>query len=271
MPRMLRASHLAAFAALACFARFAPAQQSHAERWLDDCRNHQDADERYCEVRTSTVAATPRLSVDGRENGSVSVHGWDKSQIQIVAMIEVQDRDGGDGQAIAKDISIETANGDVHAEGPRDLGRRRNWAVSYEVWVPRQTELRLDAHNGGISLDNVDARVEMETMNGGIRLTDVAGDVRGTTTNGGVSADLSGDKWNGAGLDLRTTNGSVRLSVPSTYNARLETGTVNGGMNIDFPVTVQGSIRREITTQLGNGGAAIRAMTTNGSVSIRRK
>jgi hypothetical protein len=60
----------------------------------------------------------------------------------------------------------------------------------------------------------------------------------------------------------------VNLSMPRNYSARLETGTVNGSMNIDFPITLQGSIGRRITTQLGSGGPPIRALTTNGGVRI---
>jgi hypothetical protein len=46
---------------------------------------------------------------------------------------------------------------------------------------------------------------------------------------------------------------------------------VNGGMNIDFPITVQGTIGRRITTKLGTGGPRVRATTTNGGVRIRER
>ncbi|HEY5565714.1 MAG TPA: hypothetical protein VIM81_00530, partial [Gammaproteobacteria bacterium] len=79
-----------------------------------------------------------------------------------------------------------------------------------------------------------------------------------------------GDTWEGEGLDLRTTNGGVRLRIPDDYSARLETGTVNGGVDIDFPVTVQGRIGRELSTTLGEGGPLVRAETTNGGVRVSR-
>ena len=94
--------------------------------------------------------------------------------------------------------------------------------------------------------------------------------MRGRTTNGGVEAELTGDTWEGTGLDLETTNGGVRLRIPEDYSARLETGTVNGGIDIDFPVTVQGRIGREFSTTLGGGGPLLRAETTNGHVRISR-
>jgi DUF4097 and DUF4098 domain-containing protein YvlB len=82
---------------------------------------------------------------------------------------------------------------------------------------------------------------------------------------------LSGDHWDGAGLDVETRNGGVRLDVPEHYSATLETGTVNGRVNFDFPITVSGRINRHFTTTLGAGGAKIRAMTTNGGVSVRTR
>ena len=106
-------------------------------------------------------------------------------------------------------------------------------------------------------------------VNGGIALRDVAGDIRAETTNGGASAVLSGASWRGTGLDLETTNGGVTLELPRNYNAELETGTVNGGLNIDFPITVSGFVSRRIRTKLGTGGPRIRAITTNGGVRIR--
>jgi DUF4097 and DUF4098 domain-containing protein YvlB len=143
--------------------------------------------------------------------------------------------------------------------------------VSYEVWTPRQTDVRVSTQNGGISVDNVEARLDLGAVNGGIALRSVSGDVRGETTNGPLNVELEGDRWRGTGLDLRTTNGPVNLDIPEGYSARLETGTVNGGMRIDFPITLQGMIGRRISTQLGSGGATIRAITTNGPVEIHRR
>ena len=70
---------------------------------------------------------------------------------------------------------------------------------------------------------------------------------------------------------METHNGGVKLTVPSNYSAELETGTVNGGLQIDFPITVTGFLSRRLTTTLGAGGTKIRAITTNGGVSIRRR
>ena len=73
------------------------------------------------------------------------------------------------------------------------------------------------------------------------------------------------------GLDVETHNGGIRLNLPQRYSAELETATTNGRVSIDFPVTVQGRLERELRTTLGSGGVKIRAVTTNGGVTVRQR
>jgi DUF4097 and DUF4098 domain-containing protein YvlB len=128
----------------------------------------------------------------------------------------------------------------------------------------------LESRNGGITIVNVRGDLDFETTNGGLHLDGLAGNVRGRTTNGGVEVTLTGERWDGEAIDVRTTNGGVRLRVPESYSARLETRTVNGGTNIDFPVTVQGRLGKQLSTTLGDGGPLVRAETTNGGVRVSR-
>jgi len=247
-----------------------------ADDFLDQCRNREgrnrDNDDRVrvCDVREKRISAPRQLDVDGQQNGSVSVHGWNRSEVLVLAKIQAQAEEESDARDIASGISVDVSGGRVRADGP-SMRRGQNWSVSYEIWAPRQTDLHVSTQNGGVSVDDMDARLELGAVNGGISLHGVSGDVRGETTNGPVTVELDGDQWRGPGLDLRTTNGPVTVDIPEGYSARLETGTVNGPMVIDFPVTLQGTIGRRISTQLGRGGATIRAVTTNGPVAIHRR
>jgi hypothetical protein len=249
------------------------AQRSRSvERWLDDCRSGRWGDrdrDHYCDVRQQTIPARSQLRVDGRENGGIEIIGADRNDILVISKIQAEAGSERDAKDIADQIKVEIGD-DIRADGPTRRWRS-SWSVSYEIHVPRKISLDLSATNGGISIENVDGRLEFETTNGGISLTGVAGNVRGSTSNGGVDVELTGDRWSGEGLDVRTTNGGVELAIPANYNARLETGTVNGGMDIGFPVTVQGRLNRRLTTQLGDGGPPIRVTTTNGGVVLRRR
>jgi hypothetical protein len=242
-----------------------------AEPWRADCERGWNNDRaNSCEVRISTIPVSAKILVDGGDNGGVSFFGSDRRDVRIVARIQASADDDATASQIARQIRVLTDGGRIRSEGPSQRGRT-SWSVSYDVYVPTQTNLDAITENGGISAEDVRGQMSFEATNGGIHLSDVGGNVRARTTNGGVVADLSGTTWQGQGLDLQTTNGGARVNVPRGYNASLETGTTNGGMRVDFPITVRGSLNRHISTQLGSGGPLVRVVTTNGGVHIAER
>lgn len=238
-------------------------------RWCDEGHRGDRDRDRFCEVREITLpAGRSVVTVDGGANGGIEVTGWDKNEILVRAKVQAYSDRRDDARDVVRRVTIAT-DGAIRADGPR-MGRYEHWAVSYELFVPRSSNLDLATVNGGIGIRDVAGRIDFRATNGGVHLTDLAGNVRGHTTNGGLHVELAGVEWDGEGLDVRTTNGGVTINVPANYSARLETGTVNGGLRLDFPITVQGRIDRTITATLGRGGKLIRATTTNGGVVVRR-
>lgn len=225
---------------------------------------------RACNSIDQTVVARGKLLVDSRMNGGIIVIGENRRDIQLHAVIQTHARSQSRADAMVEEVRIRTEEGRISADGP-DTGRNEWWSVNFELHVPMNTDLDLTARNGGIAVAEVTGLLRMETENGGIHLDRVNGDVVAETTNGGIDVGLDGDHWEGKGLDATTTNGGVHVRVPDGYSAHLETSTVNGGMEIDFPVTVQGRIGRRISADLGKGGPTIRVTTTNGGVTVRRE
>jgi len=191
------------------------------------CNNYNYSSDRasFSEVREFALPASGRLSVDGGKNGGIAVKGGPGSEVIVRACVNSWGRTDDAARTVAQNLSIETA-GVIKAQNTVDDS---NWSVSYLITVPRNTNLDLRAKNGGLAISGVEGTIEFETVNGGISLKNVAGDVRGRTTNGGVSIALGGTTWSGTGLDVVTTNGGVKLSMPAMYAANIETGTVNGG------------------------------------------
>jgi hypothetical protein len=232
-------------------------------------RNGNSRQEHFCEMRESTIAAAAKISVDGKVNGGVSVKGWNRSDILVRSKVDTWAPARSEAQGIAGQVSVRTAGGNIFADAP-DFGRDRGWAVSYEVFVPHRTGLSLKAHNGGIRISDVIGDISFQAVNGGVQLARLGGNVDGNTTNGGLDIELTGSRWEGNELNVRATNGGVSLRVPDNYNARVETATVNGRVSTDFPVTMSGRLDRDLAFNIGSGGPRIRAVTTNGGVSIRR-
>jgi DUF4097 and DUF4098 domain-containing protein YvlB len=225
---------------------------------------------RNCDIREQTLALSGgTIAIDGRQNGGVSVKGWDQNQVLVRARVQTGAPTAEEAKSLAGQIRIETSGAKIFASGPESR-KDYHWDVSYEVFVPRRADLSVETQNGGIVIADVNGRIDFTALNGGVVLKRVGGAVRGSTTNGGLVIELAGDRWDGESLDVSTTNGGVIMSVPENYSAHLQTGTVNGSVSVDFPVNVEGKLKKQVAFDLGSGGAMVKAMTTNGGVHLKR-
>lgn len=251
--------------------------QDSDDEWLANCRRDWgdwDQHARHCEIReTGMKPARGPLSVEPGMNGGVEIMGWDTDSIAITARIQVNAHSAEDADAIARDIKIDASGATIRATGGSGLtGRHQNWSVVFIVMVPRHTDLTLSTVNGPLMVRNVSGQMNLATENGPLSLSGVGGDVHASAQNGPLSVRLQGSRWDGAGLDAETQNGPADLRIPDDYNAKIEFGTVNGPMDVGFPmtVTISGRVKDRISTTLGNGGPPIRVVTTNGPMTVRR-
>ncbi|UOQ50861.1 DUF4097 family beta strand repeat-containing protein [Hymenobacter cellulosivorans] len=236
-----------------------------------DGKYYNSGQERYCETRDLVVAAPKSgpLVVDGQQNGSISVKSWAGKDVRVRARVTTWGPDEAAAKAKSADVQISTINSRLQANGPTTEGET-TWAVSYEIFVPEKMALDLKTHNGSISLKDVRGPVTFAALNGSVTVSGSGGDVKGRTQNGSLNITLAGKKWEGKGLDLTTQNGSIRWKLPADYSAQLISSTVNGRVDTDFGNSVSGKIGRDIAVRLGKGGVPVKAVTTNGGISVRR-
>jgi len=261
---------------LACaLVGFIASAQAQKNKSSMQCRDG-DGDGRlasHCEIKEQTLPAGGAITVDGKTNGGISVKGWERAEILVRAKIETRASTQAEADQLAQQVRIETAALNIHAEGPESRNDYQ-WYVSYEIFVPGRSDLKLTAHNGGISITDVSGKIDFNTTNGGVSLRRVGGAVTGETTNGGLNVELTGSRWDGELLDVRTTNGGVNITMPDNYSAHLETGTTNGNVQSAFPLNVplteKGRMPKDISVDIGSGGPTIRAITTNGGVHLGR-
>jgi len=257
--------------AVSLIALGAPMAAAQGGRPANPCQSVSNNDRpTHCDVREQTIAAPSVLVVDATPNGGIAVHGWNRPEVNVQAKVTAYADSEAEARSLAGQVEVVVEGGRVSARGPRNTGDS-GWSVSFDVMVPSQGSLDLRSTNGGIKIEEVSGQLSFRTTNGGVTLRNVNGDVRGGTTNGGLRVELDGAGWVGEGLDVETQNGGVRLIVPEGYSAHLEARVQNGGLNVDFPVTVQGDYRRILSTDLGAGGAPIKVRTVNGGVTISRK
>ena len=255
------------------FAALSLTPLSSAQRWqVSPCspaHEHSGRREHACERRSATVPAGSTFNVvSGNGNGGIEVKGEDRRDIRIDAEVMAEARVKDDAEMLMHSVLIKADGSSVTDTGPHML-INKSYSVNYVLHVPRHLAMDLHTSNGGIAIAHLDGKIRFETTNGGVSLADLSGDVKGETTNGGLEVTLTGEGWRGAGLQAETTNGGVEIALPAQYSARLETATVNGDIDLGFPVKVQGNIGKDLKVNLGNGGPVVHATTVNGGVSLK--
>ncbi|MCC2545414.1 DUF4097 domain-containing protein [Hymenobacter sp. BT175] len=242
-----------------------------APAFKSSCDEHKynfSDNKQHCETRDFSlkVPKSGPLTVDGGKNGGIAVRSYPGSEVKVRARVQTWGADEAAARSTAAAVHVNTVDGTMRATSTAG----DNWAVSYELLVPEKMALALKTQNGGISLDGVKGLVTFEAQNGGVSIVGTGGDVKGSTKNGGLSITLNGRKWEGKGLDVTTTNGGISWKIPADYSAELFSSTVRGPISTDFPTDVKGKVGREIAVALGKGGSPIRAVTTNGGITIKR-
>jgi DUF4097 and DUF4098 domain-containing protein YvlB len=107
--------------------------------------------------------------------------------------------------------------------------------------------------------------VRAQTGSGGLDLRNVRGSLQAHAGSGNIRAD--GDPT--GAWTVRTGSGSVKLRFPQNASFQLDAHTGSGSIDLNHPVTVQGSIqRREVHGKVGGGGVPVQVETGSGSIAI---
>jgi Uncharacterized conserved protein len=251
-------------------ARLAALEPTHNPQGCEARQSNDEHRFNYAESRDQTLSPASLEKIHPSANGGAIVHGWQKDTVLVRSCIHATGSNESDARWLASQITAVRGPGDIEPDGPNS-DRRRSWDVSYEIWLPQRSNLDVGTVNGGVTIQEVQGEIRANTVNGGVNLERLAGDVKGSTVNGGLRVVLTGDRWDGAGLHLSSTNGGITVGLPATYSATVETSTVNGGIQCDFPVTVQGRLHKQMSFQLGSGGSTIHASTVNGGIRFERR
>lgn len=141
--------------------------------------------------------------------------------------------------------------------------------VRFTVKVPRGVRLEASTVNGSIRATDLTGDAALHTVNGGIDVS-TSGTVEAQTVNGDIDARIGRADWTGT-LEFKTVNGSVTLTAPGTLSTDVDAQTVNGAVDSDFPITVQGRLqRRHLRGTIGSGGRSLELETVNGAITIRK-
>jgi hypothetical protein len=236
------------------------------------------------EERTITKAEARTLRVMAEPNGGVQVQGWDQDTYGVTLCKAAEEG----SESLLSQIHIKFHDGELGVSRPSSSGER--WAAHLLIRTPKAAAIELSAHNGPVSFRNVDGSLKIRAENGPVDVVNCTGQLdlnshngpvtlegnsgRQTvrTQNGPVTLSLSGDSWQGDGLEASATNGPINLQIPTGYKSGviLESDG-HGPFQCRASVCSEGrktwdEDRKRI--EFGSGPTLVRVSTVNGPVSV---
>ncbi|MCU1287001.1 MAG: hypothetical protein JWO13_3351 [Acidobacteriales bacterium] len=206
--------------------------------------------------RVKRIEANPPVEQNGNSITIGKIQDEDLRQgVSISYDVTVPSSTKLDSQTGSGSVDIDSLQGAVRAES--GSGRIRVNKIASEV--------KLQTGSGGIELNGAEGNVNAHTGSGHIRLYNINGGLNASTGSGGVEAEgnAKGD-W-----DIHTGSGGIRVKVPSQAGFRVDAQSGSGGVTVNHPITMQGSLRRNhIEGTVGNGGPMLRLRTGSGGIDI---
>ncbi len=219
------------------------------------------------------------LPGEGRSaaNGAIDVEGVEGSTVEIraerVARATTEKTAGNllSRIAIVEDVTPDRVS--IRTDGIPGILVGVGYDVTYHVKAPSWATVRLQTGAGNITVTGISGRLVASTTSGTITARNIGGGVETRANNGNTDIELTS-----LGTDpiiIRTTNGSVGLTLPSTAGANLLASCVNGNISLTGlkfeptgePGPERGRTRR-VRGRFNAGGTSIELQTVNGNISI---
>ena len=162
-------------------------------------------------------------------NGSVVIHGWDKSNVRVVAIKKARGSNAA-GKMERTEVRIDATSDRIDIETFRTTKAKKwnnNVSVKYELWVPHEVEINARTTNGSVKVYDINGNLNARTTNGSVTLEGVEGSVNAHTTNGNVTASLLA--YNGGEMDLPVfAGGPVQTEGQTAGRPRVDRGPDRG-------------------------------------------
>lgn len=254
------------------------------------------------EIQLLTRSATRRetrrfayggtVTLIGAPRGAVTVEGWARNEVELVAEIELKGPTEADLDQLAAVNSFvfdEDLNHlSVLTTGTHDRAFMKRaaknfpkrllnfpWKIDYRLRVPINTDLEINAGHGPVKLSGVEGAIRVSATESETALTLTGGTVSTTVTAGVITFSVPVRSWRGGGADIRIASGTINVELPPGFSADIDAEVLRTGKIVN---TYEGLAAREkpgitertVRARAGAGGAYLKFTVGDGTVNIKR-
>ncbi|HEY0427350.1 MAG TPA: hypothetical protein VGC76_06050 [Pyrinomonadaceae bacterium] len=230
------------------------------------------------------------ISIVGAPNGSITIEGWQKPEVEISAEIEVQAETEADLAQLAavssftydatmgrvSIISVGTHDKDYMKRTAKKFPKNllaMPFRIDYKIKVPAFSDLEIDGGRGDFDLSKVEGAMRINFLETNARLKISGGAIVANFGNGTIEAEILARSWRGQGVDFQLIKGTMNVNLPLNLNADLDASVLRTGKIENQYATLKARDRSKFTEKLiaakaGNGGARLAFTVGDGDLRI---
>lgn len=230
------------------------------------------------------------VTIVGAPAGSLTIEGWQRSEVEVTAEIELQAPTTQDLDRLAplNNVAIDEDVNHIRiiTTGTHDRKFMKQaaknfpksliglpWKIDYHIKVPAMTDLAVDSGNGPIKLSGVEGNIRLNALQSDADLSLTGTDVSVLIQAGKINVSVPARAWRGLGAEIKLATGSLNLELMPGFNAEinaevLRTGEVKSSFSGLEPRERNSITQKMVRVRAGNGGATLGLTVGDGTIQI---
>jgi len=243
-------------------------------------------------VRFAPVFVEAGLSVQ-TNNGSISVKGENRTDCEIVAVIEGKARTNKGALERVQQVNVRVERNmnelSISTESP-EKRLSDSVIVNYELRVPLQTVAQFRSNNGTIDIQSLSGKIQAQANNGKITIAggtfdslraslnngeitakEISGNLNCSANNGKVVVAYAETADGAVNAEIRVNNGAIDFTGPKNLSASVAAETDLGNIESDWPMGSSGFLGKRLSGTIGEGKGKIYLKNNTGAIRIHKQ
>lgn len=233
------------------------------------------------------------VTVIGAPEGSITIEGWSRSEVEVSAEIQLRADTEADLDLLAR-VNTFVLDEDMNhlrvlTTGTHDTTFMRAvakkfpktllglpWRIDYRIRVPVATDLEINAGRGAINLAGVEGNIRLSGTESEANLKVSGGTLSATIAVGKVNLNIPVRSWRGVGAEIRLAAGEMTIELPSGFNGDIDAEVLRSGQISDSygglePREKPGITPQNMKARAGTGGASLQLTVGDGTIIIKKQ
>jgi len=231
------------------------------------------------------------LTIIGPPDSSITIEGWQRSEVDVSAEIQLRADTEADLDLLAAVNTFvldEDANHlRVMSTGTHDKAFMRSvakkfpkallglpWRIDFRIRVPFIIDLDINAGRGPISISGVEGNIQFSAAESATTLKLTGGTVYGMIATGTVKLEVPARSWRGVGATFRVAAGDITIEIPAGFSGDFDAEVLRAGkIDASFEELARagrGVDPRTLSARAGAGGAAFKLTVGDGVITIKK-